>query len=566
MKTLYLFIGLFIVSVFNSFGQTIKRTEMLGRPNKTGVSVEAIFDTVVDVRVQYGTTSGVYTGSTSWQLINQDSAGDAVAVIVLTGLNSDTKYYYMLQYRKHGSTTYLSRPEHCFHTARVPGDTFTFVVQADPHMDAASDTALYRVCLQNQLNDNPDFMIDLGDFLMTDKLDNSSHVVPEDTIPYRCNLLRSYYETINHSVPLFNVLGNHEGEEGWYVTGTSSNIAVWDTKYRKKYFLNPVPDSFYSGDTTNYNYIGLREAYYSWTWGDAQFIVLDPFWNTNPKPDSLTCWNWTLGKQQYDWLKSTLENSTAKYKFVFLHNLVGGNGAGEGRGGVETANFYEWGGENIDSTYGWTAHRPGWYKPIKDLLAENRVTIVFHGHDHFFAKQEQDCLLYQETPQPSLPNFVHVPQAITYGYISGIILPNSGHLRLTVSPTGVTVGYVRALRPSQETSSLHNGDISETYFLNLNCYDSLQMGNKNFWNDNFNIITVYPNPTSRSLFIQSQTSKNYDRQIALINMEGATIVAGELKNGETSTQLNVADISSGIYFIKVFDGKNSSVFKITISK
>ena len=566
MKSILSFIILITVGVLNSYGQHITHTEMLHRPTNTGIVVKAIFDSTVQVSVAYGTTSGTYPNHTPWQLVNTDTAGEAVAVINLTGLLPDTKYYYMLQYRKPGDTTHINRPAHSFHTARIPGESFTFDIQADPHLDAASDTALFHVCLQNQLDDDPDFMIDLGDFLMTDKLKNAQNVVPQDTIPYRCKLLRSYYEIVNHSVPLYNVLGNHEGEEGWYLNGTANNVAVWDTKYRKKYFMNPVPDSFYSGDTSHTAFVGQREAYFSWTWGDALFIVLDPFWFTSPKPDSLDCWRWTIGKQQYDWLKTTLENSPSPYKFVFIHNLVGCGGDGEARGGIERASTYEWGGLNIDNTNGWATNRPGWYEPIKDLLTEHRVTVLFHGHDHFFAKQNLDCLLYQEVPQPSLPNFTHVNQAVTFGYLNGVIIPCSGHLRVNVSPNGVTVDYVRALRTSQETVTLHNKDISETYFVNQNCYDSLQSSSILYWKDNYNIVTVYPNPTSNTLFIQTETTRDYDRQIALINMTGETVTAGQLNNGHTLTQLNISGVASGLYFIKVFDGVNSSVFKITISK
>jgi hypothetical protein len=118
-------------------------------------------------------------------------------------------------------------------------------VQADPHLDEQSDTALYKLCLMNQLEDNPDFMIDLGDFLMSDKLTNASKIIPRDTVTYRCNLLRSYYENIGHSVPLFIALGNHEGEAGWQLNNTANNVAVWGTLDRKKYFMNPSPNEFY---------------------------------------------------------------------------------------------------------------------------------------------------------------------------------------------------------------------------------------------------------------------------------------------------------------------------------
>lgn len=547
-------------------GQSITGTEMLGRPTNNSISVKAIFDTVVQARIVYGTVSGSFQLNTGWQTLTLDAYNDAVADINITGLNAGTKYYYKLQYRIPGDTANISRPEHSFTTARNPGEAFTFVVQADPHLDAASDTALYRLCLNNQLMDNPDFMIDLGDNFMTDKLKSSiTQQIPEDTIPYRCKLLRNFYATLGHSVPIYLVLGNHEGEAGWYLNGNANNVAVWDTKYRKKYYSNPVPDGFYSGDTTNYPFVGKREAYYSWTWGDAQFIVLDPYWNTTPKPDSLTCWRWTLGKVQYDWLKSTLENSTSSYKFVFIHHLVGGGGRGEGRGGMEWAPYYEWGGANMDGTDGWNANRPGWYKPIRDLLEENKVAIVFHGHDHFYAKQELNCLLYQEVPQPSLPIFNN-SQAANFGYVNGVINFNSGHLRVNVSSSGVTVDYVRAVRPVQETPSLHNRDISNTYNINLACYDTLNSGINKLHENNFRIISVYPNPTKNLLYVESETPIDDEMQIELINLSGEIIAFGKIEKGNLLLQLDISEIPPGLYLLKVFNEQSSNTFKISICK
>ena len=99
--------------------------------------------------------------------------------------------------------------------------------------------------------------------------------------------------------------------------------------------------------------------------------------------------------------------------------------------------------------------------------------MFFHGHDHFFDKQEKDCLVYQETPQPSLPNFSGPNQAAQYGYLSGEILPNTGHMRVRVAPEGIKVEYVRAFLPASETGTRHNGDVSASYQIGArNCYDS----------------------------------------------------------------------------------------------
>jgi len=540
MRTILILLLLLNMSVK---AQRVIFSELLSRPTDTSITVQVMFADSVEVSVQYDTISGSFTNHTSWQTY----ADSVAAAVVLNGLQPNTYYYYRYCYRQPGDTGFTARPQYTFHTQRPAGSTFTFDVEADPHDDANSDTALYRQCLLNQLSDKPDFMIDLGDFLMTDKLQNTAHVVPYDTIPYRCRLFRNFYSTPGNSVPLFIALGNHEGEAGWYLNGTANNIAVWDAQVRKQYFLNPEPNGFYTGDTTNYDYIGKRQSYYAWQWGDAQFIVLDPFWYTNPKPDSLTGWNWSLGKTQYDWLRSTLQNSTAKFKFVFLHQLVGGGVEGQGRGGVEYADLYEWGGNNLDSTPGFAANRPGWYKPIKDLLTENHVNIFFHGHDHLYDQQEKDCLIYQETPQPSLPNFNNT-SATAYGYVTGDILNNSGHLRVTVSPAGVQVDYVRVYLPSDTNSTRHNKDISATYFIGANnCYDSLQTGTPVIWNSNYANELVYPNPFMKQTTISFSVAQPENITLSIYSEKGQLI----------RTLLAGSEVASGNFQV-MWDGKNGS--------
>lgn len=540
--------------------QTLAHSEILGRPTANSIVVQVIFSDSSEVSVQYGINTGQYTAQTVWQRF----AGGETAEILITGLQPATNYYYRLCHRRPGSVPFTTRTEHSFRTQAAAGSTFSFVVQADPHVDEQSDSALYRRCLQNQLEDHPDFMIDLGDFLMTDKLKDATGTIPFDTIPFRCKLLRSYYETVNHSVPLFIALGNHEGEAGWNLTGTASNIAVKDAIERKKYFLNPYPDNFYTGDTANLPFTGMRGDYYAWKWGNALFIVLDPYWYTNPKPDSTHGWNWTLGKKQYDWLKATLEQNNTPFKFVFAHQIIGGNT--EGRGGVEYADFYEWGGKNKDGSAGFATNRPGWYKPIKDLLAENRVTIFFHGHDHFFARQEKGCLIYQETPQPSHPNFQTASDAAAYGYLQGLILPNSGHLRITVSAQGVRTEYVRAYLPQNENATHHNKDISASYFIGTtNCYDSLVTSSPILWNNNYEDELIYPNPFLRQTTIEITRKQSALISLAIFNTSGNVVKVllnnqlvnpGKYKISWDGKDQQGHDMPSGIYYYKTTANNN----------
>jgi hypothetical protein len=571
MKLKFIAALVLFLSALQLNAQTLWRSELLGRPTDSSITVNLFFSDSAEVRVQYGTVSGTYPFQTPWQTF----ADSVPAEIVINGLQPDTKYFYRIQYRQPGATGANNRPEFSFHTQRLTGSAFTFVVQADPHVDVNSDTALYRLCLQNQRDDNPDFMIDLGDFLMSDKLkDTATNTVPHDTVPYRCDLLRSFYEIECHSVPLYIANGNHEGESGWNLDGSPNNVAVWSSNERKKYFLNPAPDNFYSGDTTNNQYIGQRENYYSWTWGNAHFFVLDPFWYTTVKPDSLHGWRWTLGATQYNWLKTNLQNSTSTFKFVFAHHLIGGNA--QGRGGVEYADFYEWGGANIDTTPGFATNRPGWYKPIKDLLTENRVNIFFHGHDHFFDEQIKDCLIYQETPQPSLPNFNYPNQAAQYGYLQGLIVGNSGHLRVTVDTSGTMVEYVRVYLPADTDATHHNKDVSATYFIgNVNCYDSAATGSPVIWNSNYAEDIVYPNPFSHETKIEFTLSEPEKINLDVYDSEGKFVrklIAGnKISPGKFTVVWDGRDryendLASGIYYYSLLGEKTKASGKMILQR
>ena len=212
---------------------------------------------------------------------------------------------------------------------------------------------------------------------------------------------------------------------------------------RKRYFLNPVPDSFFAGNNTRDPVTGLLEDYYAWTWGDALFVVLDPYWPTKGGRGRDDNWYWTLGDEQYRWLRKTLESSRARFKFLFIHHPTGSKSQPI-RGGIEAAKFNEWGGLNADGSDGFRQHRPNWDKPIHRVLVENKVAAVFHGHDHMYAKEELDGIIYQEVPQPGNPRAGGRPRtADEYGYIHGGVVGGSGYVRVTVSGNQAKVEFMR---------------------------------------------------------------------------------------------------------------------------
>jgi hypothetical protein len=400
---------------------------ILGRPTDRSVTANLLSHRNLETFVEYGTRSGAYNLKTA---VFKVEAGEPLE-IKLEGLQPDTRYYYRLRSPDAGA-------EATFHTQRPAGATFIFAVEADPHTTNDSAPEVFRRSLRHQLASSADFLIDLGDTFMSDKLESPTW----DSV-VSCHLqARSYFALVGHSLPLFLALGNHEGERGRLLDGSANNLAVRATNARKLYYPNPEPGPFYSGSARSEPFVGRRQNYYAWTWADALFVVLDPYWYTTARPgQGGDNWYLTLGREQYDWLKDSLERSSAKFKFVFAHNLVGGlNLDGRARAGIEGAAYFEWGGHNQDGSWGFSGKRPGWDMPIHHLLVKYNVRAFFHGHDHLYAKQDLDGVVYQEVPQPSRSRERSPAER---GYTRGDILPGSGYLRVRVSPDGVKVEFIR---------------------------------------------------------------------------------------------------------------------------
>ena len=420
---------------------------ILGRPTSNSVTVSVLCYETAQGCIVYGTQPGQLTSSTPTRSFGKGE----LAEVVLSSLQPDARYFYRLHLDQGDSD------EFSFHTARPPGSPFTFTVTADSHLDENTDCALYQRTLANALADAPDFHIDLGDTFMTEKYAGRTEAARQ----YLAQ--RFYFGQLCESAPLFLVLGNHDGESPRDRTSDINSLAIWSNLMRRQYFPNPIPDDFYTGNATPYPEVGLLQDYYAWEWGDALFVVLDPFWFTQRPRGTSDNWNWTLGQEQYRWLQRTLEDSHARFKFMFVHNLVGGADA-QSRGGAEAAPFYEWGGRNADGSDGFAQNRPGWPMPIHQLLVQNKVDIVFHGHDHFFAKQELDGIVYQEVPQPGMPGGGKVPRnAVEYGYVSGVMFGSPGYMRISVSPDRVTADLVYSRLPGDETAGRNNRQVFHTY-------------------------------------------------------------------------------------------------------
>jgi len=389
-----------------------KLNVIAGVPTKNSIvlSFQSIKDGTVDLKYQADKQRALQ--------IRFDISGGEPRHFELTNLAAAQKYTYK-------ATLEDQTVNGTFATAKSAGQSFVFDVQADSHLDGNSDLKVYENTLNNMVSDKPDFLVDLGDTFMVDKYKNYMDSVKN----YQAQ--RYWFSIPGSQMSVFLCLGNHDGEAGWKVKNGISTTD-WAQAQREKFFPRINRNSFYSGAP-------VKGLYYAYTWGDAQFIVLDPFVATTQKTRTdEDGWNWTLGKEQFQWFESTLKNSKSKFKFVFLHHLVGGVGS-EARGGVEGIDRYEWGGKEE-----FPVKRSGWTDPIHSLMVKYKVSALFHGHDHLYVRQERDGIVYLEVPQPSLSRSDSTASAEGYGYRSGKILGSSGHVRVSVDPKGAKLEYVKS--------------------------------------------------------------------------------------------------------------------------
>ncbi len=513
-------------------------TEILGRPTDQSVTVSVLFDAVVEARFEFGTSPGNLSQTTATVASLPETPVEAD----LQPLLPDTRYYYRTTYRQPGAASFKHGPVRTFHTQRAPGSAFTFTVEADEHLyDKKGVRSLYQICLANQAADSADFMLSLGDIFGDD------HTPTTTTSDDMKNLhldYRQYLGQVCHSMPFFVCLGNHEGETGYWLDQTPpNNIAVYGTNWRKFYYPNPFPNSFYSGNMAEEPFgIGLPENYFAWTWGDALFVVLDVYrdCDANEKPQK---WDWTLGKTQYDWLKTTLETSSAAHKFVFAHH-----NRGQGRGAAFVATGFEWGGMD-GGQYKFDQYRPGWAMPIHQLMVANGVDIFFQGHDHLFAVEKLDGLTYQEVPMPSDSTYEIGVLANADAY-TDLTLDGSGHIRVTVEPHCVSVDYVAAYLPQDTLGGHKNREVRHSYKVG-DCAAATDGGGHPVDSPFFEIS---PNPAIGRAVLRAKSPAAVDRRIDLFNLNGRLVKSVVLPGGSDSAEIDLGGLASGLVWARL-DGR-----------
>lgn len=205
-------------------------------------------------------------------------------------------------------------------TKDLTSQSFSFAHVSDTQDSNALGTGFGKVL--SNLVGKTDFILHTGDVVETSLYEDEWK-----------NMLHDNFQYLS-KIPVMALSGNHETT---YKNGYNETY---------KHFHNKIPQQ----DT------GLG-YYYSFTYGNAKFIML----NTNRLKGS------SLTDDQYDWLISELENNTATWTIVALHNPLysaGNYGSDPSRNGIALA----------------------LRKQLQGIFADYGVDIVLQGHDHLVSR------------------------------------------------------------------------------------------------------------------------------------------------------------------------------------
>lgn len=234
---------------------------------------------------------------------------ETIHEIALENLEPETNYFYRVAIEDGTGTTAESETL-SFKTNAKPDSAYSFAVFGDSQTNPDVWGAIARLAW----GERPNFAVHAGD------------IVGDGNIKAQWS---DHFFGPGHvfmgRVPVYMILGNHENDAGYYY----------------KYVSNPEP-----------------EYYYTFTYGNAQFFLLD------------SCRGLSPGSEIHGWLDSALSRSDSEWKFVVHHHPP------------YTSDENDYG-----DTYNELA-LPGDpnVQPLIPLYDKYGVDMVFYGHIHDYER------------------------------------------------------------------------------------------------------------------------------------------------------------------------------------
>jgi predicted phosphodiesterase len=271
---------------------------------RTGITVMWETEEACTAVVEYGST---FPPKQQAKVEKPGTVGE----VALTNLEPNTKYFYRVVCTDGEGRKAEGKPL-TFMTAPGVGDAFSFAVIGDTQRNPVVTAKVAKLMWERR----PNFVVHVGDVVD----DGAAKAQWTGDLFKPCNELFG-------RVAVFPCIGNHEKDHPHY--------------YR--YFALPKP-----------------EYYYSYTYGNTDFFVLD----TNTKRDL------TVKGEQCKWLEKALAASTAKWKVCYHHHPA-------------------YSSDDNDFGNSWKGPTTAGDVRVRDLVAlyeKYNVDVVLNGHIHVYER------------------------------------------------------------------------------------------------------------------------------------------------------------------------------------
>jgi 3',5'-cyclic AMP phosphodiesterase CpdA len=343
----------------------------LGKPTKTSISMNIVAgEKTISFYIKYRKKVG--SKKSGWlQTPVFTIEAFSPKEITFESLTPSTIYKYEIHARLAEDDKFKQVADETFRTKPSGTPSFSFAMFSDSHITRFKkerDQILNQIGASIRVR-KPDFAFMLGDNIQT----LAGVMIEKRSGPILYANLRHALGRLPSSVPVFNVIGNWEGENGWYPPKERG----WAREARRAFIPTPDPNTYPEGG-------GQAGDYYGFTWGDVLLLALNVTGYTLldhslpypiGKPD-----DWTVGDEQKSWLYKQLSTSNARWKLLLIHHTVGGNG------GDDAASRYGRGGGR--------AAKIGEQAKIHEWMREFGVQALFYGHDHVFTDIPVDGIHY----------------------------------------------------------------------------------------------------------------------------------------------------------------------------
>lgn len=362
----------------------VTRGPYLQMNNESGVTIKWRTLSKQSSLVRYGLDVDNLTDS----LFIDESVLDHV--VTLSGLSSNTKYYYSVGNSERSLTEVNNLMYFQTHPAKGQVGNYNFWVIGDAGRSTADQRKIMKAYLDTKSSESTNGWLLLGDNAYNEGTDEE----------YQIAMFENMFEDMLINTCVFPTPGNHDLRDYGTVNQAIVNAPYFD--------IFELPTDGRSGGVAS-----NTESYYSWDYGNAHFVSLDSYGTSLSTLDSM-----------YKWLEKDLKANNQRWTVAYWHHPPHTKGSHD---------------SDLDTdSYGIMSKIR---QSMVPLLENYGVDLILTGHSHVYERSYLSHGFYGYSNNLVDGDYILYPQSdgneVTYKKSVGVdVLSNKGTVYAVVGCSG----------------------------------------------------------------------------------------------------------------------------------